>query len=186
MKEIKKALSGDSLAFDQLYRNYYPLIFKMRKKYFLKGYDREDWLQEGRIVFFHSLEKYEVGRKISIGNFFKFNFENHIRSLVRKQCAIKRKVDAESVSLEQKMANQGEAFFDYLGVENNNVLDQMIIREKLEELPGMLSNFERTIFRNYIVGKDLTDIAKEKSVKNGAVRSAFDRAKKKFKDIMFD
>lgn len=186
MEEIKKALSGDSLVFDELYRKYHPLIFKMRKKYYLKGYDREDWLQEGRIIFYHSLVKYEAGRQITIGKYFKFNFENHIRSLVRRQCAIKRKVDAESVSLEQKIDNQGEAFFDYMGIENHNALDQMIIREKLEQLPETLSRFERTTFENYIVGKELTEIAKENAVENGTVRSAFDRAKKKVKDIMFD
>ncbi|MBP2098982.1 sigma-70 family RNA polymerase sigma factor [Enterococcus rivorum] len=186
MEEIERALSGDSMAFDEMYRKYYPLVFKMRKKYYLKGFDREDWLQEGRIIFYHSLEKYEAERQISIGNYFKFNFENHIKSLVRKQCAVKRKIDAESISLDQKMDRQGETFFDYMGVENNNALDQMIIREKLEQLPEVLSIFERTTFNNYIVGKDLPEIAKENEVKNGTVRSAFDRAKKKVKDIMFD
>ncbi|OJG99535.1 sigma-70 family RNA polymerase sigma factor [Enterococcus termitis] len=179
-------LKGDGAAFDRLYRNYHPIVYNFRKKYYLKDFDKEDWLQEGRIIFYRSLEKYEETYSVSIGKFFKSNFENHVRSLIRKQCAFKRTIDVQSVSLDQKMEIKGEAFFDYIGIEEADVLEQMIIREKLEELPYVLSPFERTTFQEFMNGKELKEIAKATASREITVRSAYDRAKKKLKSIIYD
>ncbi|GGC95050.1 sigma-70 family RNA polymerase sigma factor [Enterococcus wangshanyuanii] len=186
MGKYEDILKGDGMAFDRLYRKYHPLVYNFRKKYYLKDFDREDWLQEGRIIFYRSLEKYEETYSVSIGKFFKSNFENHIRSLVRKQCAVKRTVDVQSVSLDQKMESQGESFFDYVSAEASDALEQMIIREKLEELPQVLSPFERTTFQEFMNGKEIGEIAKATASREVTVRSAYDRAKKKLKSIIYD
>lgn len=186
MNKYQHLLTGEIDAFDQMYRQYYPLVYKFQKKYYLKGFDQEDWLQEGRIIFYKSLENYEDTHQVTIGKFFKRNFENHIRSLVRKQCATKRTVDMQAVSLEQKVESQGEAFVDCLHKEEAGVLDQLIIREKLEQLPVVLSPFERTTFQEYISGKDLRQIATDQDAQQTTVRSAYDRAKKKLKTIIYD
>lgn len=186
MNKYEVVLKGDPLAFDRLYRKYHPVVYKFQKKYYLKDFDREDWLQEGRIIFHRSLEKYEEVHNVSIGKFFRSNFENHIRSLIRKQCALKRTIDTQSISLDQKIENQGEAFFDYIGTEDGDALEQMIIREKLEQLPIVLSPFERTTFEEYMSGKELEEIAKATDSREVTVRSAYDRAKKKLKAIIYD
>ncbi|WP_430602812.1 RNA polymerase sporulation-specific sigma factor [Enterococcus sp. DIV0724b] len=186
MNKYEVVLKGDPLAFDRLYRKYHPVVYKFQKKYYLKDFDREDWLQEGRIIFHRSLEKYEEVHNVSIGKFFRSNFENHIRSLIRKQCALKRTIDTQSISLDQKIENQGEAFFDYIGIEDGDALEQMIIREKLEQLPIVLSPFERTTFEEYMSGKELEEIAKATDSREVTVRSAYDRAKKKLKAIIYD
>lgn len=186
MNKYEDILKGEAEKFDRLYQKYHPVVYRLQQKYYLKDFDREDWLQEGRIIFHRSLEKYEEAHDVSIGKFFKSNFENHIRSLVRKQCAIKRTIDTQSVSLDQKMEKQGESFFDYIGVEETDILEQMIIREKLEQLPIMLSPFERTTFQEYMSGKELEEIAKDTDSREITVRSAYDRAKRKLKAIIYD
>lgn len=158
----------------------------MQKKYYLKDFDQEDWLQEGRIIFNRSLEKYEASHHISMGQFFKKNFENHIRSLLRKQYAVKRTIDTQATSLDQKIENQGESFYYDLESSQTNALDQMIIREKLEQLPDMLSPFERATFKEYIKGKNINEIAKSTKNNERAVKSAYDRVKKKIKDMMYE
>ncbi|MFD1901291.1 hypothetical protein GQR36_17155 [Enterococcus termitis] len=57
-------------------------------------------------------------------------------------------------------------------------MEQMIIREKLEELPYVLSPFERTTFQEFMNGKELKEIAKATASREITVRSAYDRAKK--------
>ena len=160
MEEFKEILAGDSLAFDQLYRQYCPIVYKMREKYYLRGFDLDDWVQEGRIIFYKSIERYDVQQKTTI--------------------------DATSVSLDQKVDSQGESFFNDIGVNTDDVLDQMIIRENLEELPITLSPFERITFQEYMSGKDIEEIAKAKQVKEDTIRSAYDRAKKKIKSLIYD
>ncbi|MBM7689895.1 RNA polymerase subunit sigma-30 [Enterococcus ureilyticus] len=186
MNKYEEILKGDTVSFDCLYRKYHPIVYKFQKKYYLRDFDREDWLQEGRIIFYRSLEKYDEVHNVSIGQFFKSNFENHIRSLVRRQCAVKRTIDVQSISLDQKIENQGESFFDYIETEDADVLEQMIIREKLEQLPTVLSSFERVTFQEYMNGKELKEIAKDTDSREITVRSAYDRAKKKLKGIIYD
>lgn len=186
MNRFEEIVQGDFEAFDRLYRQYHPVVFKMQTKYYLKGFDQEDWLQEGRIVFFRSLEKFKEGHKVTVGNFFKLNFENHVRSLVRKQCAFKRKGDMTAVSLDQKIDTQGETFFDGIQIEEAQALDYLIIREKLEEFPKILSSFERVTFEEYIDGKELVEIAETHDVQLVKVRSAYDRAKKKIRSLISD
>ncbi|EOL50703.1 sigma-70 family RNA polymerase sigma factor [Enterococcus caccae] len=186
MNKYEDILKGDTVAFDRLYRKYHPVVYKFWKKYYLKDFDREDWLQEGRIIFHRSLERYEEAHNVTLGKFFKSNFENHVRSLIRKQCALKRTIDTQSVSLDQKIEYQGESFFDYIETEEADILEQMIIREKLEELPTILSPFERITFEGYINGKELKEIAKDIDSREVTVRSAYDRVKKKVRAIIYD
>lgn len=185
MENIKAAIEGNEEVFNHLYRQYHPIVYKLSKKYYLKGYDNEDWLQEGRISFYHSLKNYQPDRKVTIGKFFKLNFENHISSLVRKQCAYKRTADTMAVSLEQKLENQEGEWASYLGVENLNSLDYMIMREKLEAFPMTLSSFECTIFSEYMNGRELSTIAEDQPEMLNT-RSAYDRAKRKLKDILVE
>lgn len=185
-KKYKQIIRGENNTFRKLYRQYHPLVYKLQKKYYLKDFDQEDWLQEGRIVFYRSLEKYEATHHVSIGQFFKKNLENHIKSLLRKQYAVKRTVDTQAVSLDQKIENQGESFFNYLADEKADILDQMIIQEKLAQLSEVLSPFERTTFKEYINGKELDEIAKTTKNTERAVKSAYDRVKKKVRSIIYE
>lgn len=186
MKKQKSVWDEDTGAFDVLYQEYHPVVYKMAKKYYLRDYELEDWLQEGRIVFHRSLERFDEEKQLSIGKFFKLNFENHIRSLIRKQCAYKRISDTTSVSLDQKLEARGENFMDYLTVEQSDPLETLIIQEKLEEFPALLSPFERATFQAYIQGEELETIAKEQTLTLTTVRSAYDRAKKKMKHLLSD
>lgn len=182
----KELLQNEEHQFDTLYRQYYPVIYKMQKKYYLRDFDQEDWLQEGRIIFYRSLERFDATHNVSIGRFFKSNFENHIRSLLRKQCAMKRTIDTTAISLDQKVENIGESFFDFIDSENTNALDQLIVQEKLLELSTLLSPLERATFGEYLEGNNLKTIAQQKKIKEPTVRSAYDRVKKKVKQLIYD
>ena len=49
---ILAAKQGDEEALEVLYRQYRPLVYSLRKKYFLRELDEQDWFQEGFIIFF--------------------------------------------------------------------------------------------------------------------------------------
>lgn len=99
---------------------------------------------------------------------------------------MKRTIDTQATSLDQKIENQGESFFHDVESSQINALDQMIIREKLEQLPDILSPFERVTFKEYIKGKNINEIAKNTKNNERAVKNAYDRVKKKVKDIMYE
>lgn len=88
---ISEAKSGNEDSLMTLYRQYHPLVYALRKKYFLRDLDEQDWLQEGLIIFYGCVQAYEVAYGVSFGALFKRSFENRIRSLIRKECAYKEK-----------------------------------------------------------------------------------------------
>ena len=81
---ILEAKSGNEESLMILYRQYHPLVYSLRRKYFLRDLDEQDWLQEGLIIFYGCIEAYEVQYGVSLGALFKRSFENRIRSLIRK------------------------------------------------------------------------------------------------------
>lgn len=70
------------------------------------------------------IQKTSIIRKV-----FKRNFENHVHSLIRHQCAYKRRTDTLSISLEQRLESAGEELVDYLGTAATDPLGQLMIQE---------------------------------------------------------
>ncbi|WP_043878248.1 sigma-70 family RNA polymerase sigma factor, partial [Streptococcus infantarius] len=79
--------------FERYFQTVKPIILKLRRHYFVKLWDYEDWIQEGRIVFFQLLEEHpdllnNEGKRYS---YFKTKFSNHVKDIIRHQESFKRK-----------------------------------------------------------------------------------------------
>lgn len=179
---IMAAKQGDIEAFEQIFKKYQPIIFKLQKEYYLRGYDYDDWLQEGQIVCYNSVKSYDLDKGLSFGYFFKMNFQRHIFSVIRRQNALKRKIDVQSVSLEAKIAQGG----DFFSIREDNAahaaLDYVLIRDQLKTFDAQLSNFERQAFHHYVGGKSKEKISEELNCSLGKVRNALDRVKRKLRE----
>ncbi|WP_288264066.1 sigma-70 family RNA polymerase sigma factor [uncultured Streptococcus sp.] len=67
--------------FESYFETVKPIILKLRRHYFVKLWDYDDWIQEGRIVFFKLLQEHPVvlineGRRYT---YFKTKFSNHVK-----------------------------------------------------------------------------------------------------------
>ena len=79
--------------FEAYFQTVLPIILKLRRHYFVKLWDYEDWVQEGRIVFFQLLEAHpdlliNEGKRYT---YFKTKFSNHVKDTIRHQESFKRK-----------------------------------------------------------------------------------------------
>ncbi|MGI1726078.1 hypothetical protein [Pediococcus acidilactici] len=70
-KIIAEVKADDTRNFERLFNKYHPIIKKMRQKYTIRSFDWDDWMQEGRIVFFNSVVNYDADLKITLGAFSK-------------------------------------------------------------------------------------------------------------------
>lgn len=70
-----------------------PIVLKLRRHYFVKLWDYDDWLQEGRVVFFQLLEENLdlLQDELKLYRYFKTKFSNYIKDVIRHQESIKRK-----------------------------------------------------------------------------------------------
>ncbi|EOL49285.1 sigma-70 family RNA polymerase sigma factor [Enterococcus phoeniculicola] len=186
MDIIKAAKEGDEDAFAQLFQQYRPIVYHLQKKYYIRDFDSDDWLQEGQIICYQSLKAFDEKNGATFGSFFKRAMENRIRSLLRRQHALKRRTAELSVSLEEKMEVEGSEFLVSSGFEEPYALENLLIREALGDYESIFSSFEKEVLNAYLLGESLEDIAEKKSMDIKKIRSAYDRAKRKIGNQMND
>ena len=123
-----ESISRSSEEFEAMFFKYRPIVEIMYKKYYLKDYDLDDWMQEGRIVFNKCLQAYDENRGTTLGVLFKRSFENRVCSLLRLQQAQKRKAQLNSSSLEEKISHEGPNFLsdqnEQTGLELEQIAEQ--------------------------------------------------------------
>lgn len=136
---------GAEHKFEPLFERYRPMVYCVIRKYYLKLWDTEDFLQEARAVCFRALNNYRPDKGITFGQYFKTSLSNCIFSLIRKESAAKRLSDVNSHSLECYEETYGEcerpAFYCELLAD-----DRLILQEKLNAFELKLSEFERSTF----------------------------------------
>jgi len=165
--------------FEEKFRKYQPVVEILHKKYFLRDYDFDDWLQEGRIIFDKCLKAYDPDKGTTIGVLFKRSFENRICSLLRIQQAQKRKAQAEACSLEEKIANEGGHFLTDNNRQKEWIEAQMMIHDALPNYPKGLSTLEGLVIMNFLKGLELEQIAAQEKLPYDKIKSAYNRGRSK-------
>lgn len=179
MDLIKRAQAGCEDAFEELFKNYRPVIYTIQRKYFVRDFDEDDWLQEGWISFHKTLQRFDPSMGVTFGAYFKHNFENHIRSELRKQNAYKRRGLIDAVSVEHKIECDGPDFLGGYEQITPAVDEQLIVEEFLDEFPEMLSTLEMTVLCDYLQGIDFDQIAEQEREPQRKIKCAYIRARKK-------
>lgn len=184
-KEFLAAINGDSAAFSAIFSRYQPIVLKLMKKYYLKDFEWQDWLQEGRIICYESLKVFDHNKGITFGSFFKLNLERRIFSLLRKQEAVKRKIDRESYSLDEKIEQLGEKWLVREEMMDARGFAGIFIRDHLKKFHNELSSFEMETFLRHLKGQTSTEIAKALVCPVGKVKNGIDRVRIKFKNQLY-
>ncbi|PJE49546.1 sigma-70 family RNA polymerase sigma factor [Pediococcus damnosus] len=176
---IKNSKMGDSASFEILFRQYCPIVIHIKDKYFLRTYDLDDWLQEGRIIFFNTLANYDTKRHITLEKYFQANFQNRVYSLIRREMAVKRRSDLFCNSLETMKTESGE--YERLFMTKHGGPDELVVlKENCERYYSDLSRFEAQVFKYYYQGKHSVEIASLLHCEVPRVSNAVSRCRNKF------
>ena len=79
--------------FESYFEKVKPIVLKLRRHYFVKLWDYDDWLQEGRVVLFRLLQEKPdlLQDDLSLYAYFKTKFSNYLKDVIRHQESLKRK-----------------------------------------------------------------------------------------------
>lgn len=179
MRTKERQVSHRSDRFEELFRKYRPIVEILHKKYYLRDYDLDDWLQEGRIVFNKCLKTYDQDKGTTLGILFKRSFENRICSLLRAQHAQKRKAQVDACSLEEKLSQEGNRFLTDHNRCAETAETYLFVNESLAAYPKNLSSLERMVIMNYLKGLELDQIAALEKLPYEKIKSAFSRGRTK-------
>lgn len=176
---IDKAKYGDSTSFELLFHQYSPIVLHIKEKYFLRGYELDDWLQEGRVSFFNTIANYDSERHITLGKFFQTNFQNRVFSLIRREMAFKRRSDLFSNSLEAMQEENSDCERLFM-TKHGGPHEMAVLKEDCERYCSDLSGFEAQVFRHFFAGKDSAEIATILNCDRSKVLNAISRCRSKF------
>ncbi len=185
---VVKAQKGDTEAIDYIINKYRPMVYLKSKTYYMKGFDKEDIIQEGMIGLYKAIKDY---KKESKSNFYYFANMCVTRQMITavKTSTRKKHIPLNSyISLNRPLYDGDENSERTLGEvisrgeEVNpeslviNRENHEILEEKINEL---LTPLEEKVFRMYISGKRYVDIAQRLNKNEKSVDNAMQRAKKK-------
>lgn len=169
---IIRVREKDSDALLELFNRYIGIVYNIKNKYYLRGYDDDDWRQDALMACYEACCMFDMQKGSKFGSFFKTYLSNHACSLLRHDLAQRREPYRHAISYEGLMSIGGVE-------EQTFEMAAPIDGEVLEKYLKSLSHVEITIFLHhvgYVSQKKLDEIGFTKK----QIQQAKHRCKKKF------
>ena len=180
INEIKQ---HDTTNFEPFFKQYEPIVRMLYQKYSIKGFDWDDWQQEGRIVFYNSVISYKPELKITFGAFFKANFKNRICSILRFEMAYKRKASFQAQTFEDIEGGLESCLNHSQSITPHHHLK---IKENLAEYEHLLSSFEKEVSSMLFAGMKPVEISKRLKCEMLQIQNAMMRCKQKLASQLYE
>ncbi|AVW09570.1 sigma-70 family RNA polymerase sigma factor [Lactiplantibacillus paraplantarum] len=174
------AAAGDDMSIGALARQYAPVVWRLRRQYYVRNFDEDDWLQEGRIAVYRAAKKYQRLRLCSFGAYYRVLLSNQIIDHIRRTQARKRRPEGELLSLDV----DDEDTLCKLQTTHISTLDVVHVREQVRTFPTVCSPFEGLVFADLLAGHSPERIALSRHVEVSQVINATDRCRKKMRDLL--
>lgn len=181
---LESVRSGDEHAFALLAEQYAGLIENAVRR-FAVSFDQEDGMCEhddlkqcAQLALYRAAVSYDPddkGKKVSFGLYARICIDNALVSLLRKCRSERRK----KMRYAEKKAAAAVA---------SDPMDAVLASEGASQLIGqcreVLSQFERKVFDEYIIGKSVGEIAERLGENVRSVSNALYRAKVKIRGLL--
>lgn len=177
---IRLAATGDSASIMALARQYVPVVWRLRRQYYVRNFDEDDWLQEGRIAVHRAARKYQRLRLCSFGTYYRVLLTNQIIDQIRRTQARKRRPEGDILSLDVN----DETTLGEVRAAVVSVLDIVHVREQVRDFPTVCSTFEGQVFADLLTGQSPEKIALARQVDVCQVVNATDRCRKKLRELL--
>lgn len=164
--------------FEELFRQYRPLVRKLWQRFFVPDLELADWEQEARLVMIKVLRSYRGTTQGQFSGFSKQSLINRILDLYRARQASKR-IPAGMV------ASLTEDFTDLLRDQRWGQPDEIsFCQHCFHQLIRECSYFEREVLYCIHRGYSTTEVATKMGCSKRKVQSAMSRTRNKLLKIM--
>jgi len=180
-------------AYDHIEKEFRVFLGLKANKYFIKGGDVEDVIQEGRIGLHKAIKDFDESRGMKFVSFACMCIERHLVSTIKRGLRYKTEILNESQSLDQRVFVDGDdgddaALLELLEDERaSNPEGNILEKEQLKMIKGRLFRhltvMEYHVTEQYLRGRTYKEIADVLEIKPKAVDNAISRVKDKAKEI---
>lgn len=187
---IKQAQIGDRMAIEYLINQNMDIVYAKAKYFFIKGLDKDDVIQEGRVGLYKAIRDYKIERRASFRGFSQLCVHRQLVSAIKKANRQKHIPLNTSTSLDKKIDyddSKGRSFNEILPDKDKNLEESFIYREVLKvifnDIEGELTELELEVFLQYLDNKSYREISEFLDVNIKTVDNALQRARKKIEQI---
>ncbi|MDT6980032.1 sigma-70 family RNA polymerase sigma factor [Levilactobacillus zymae] len=169
---------GDSLAIQELFGRYRPVMLRLRQRYYLPGHELDDWEQEARLVLCTVVRQFRAERSPSFGAFYKLNLTHRVYDLIRQSQAQKRHAQLVSFDAQQTY------FADTLVDTRAQVRAGLECQEALQQVLPRLSAVERAVFVELLGNATPEEISRKFGWPAQRVVAALHRCRQKLRQLL--
>jgi len=169
--------------FEKLLEICQPITLSVMSKYFLKGYDRDDFLQESRRVLINAANEYRIEEGMPFLQYYHMSLSNRLNMLVRKELAQKRKINMETFSLDE-LTDRAGSHVRGTSPTTDDPEEATIVKEMFESYIIELSPFEEDIFELFLKGLLPEEIGEELNLSVKQVTNALYRCSTKLRNAI--
>ena len=187
---IKKAQTGDKLAIEYLINQNMDIVYAKAKYFFIKGLDKDDVVQEGRVGLYKAIRDYKEERRASFRGFSQLCVHRQLVSAIKKANRQKHIPLNNSTSLDKTLDyddSKGRSFNEILPDKDENLEEEFIYREVIKlifsDIEKELTDLELDVFMHYLDNKSYKEISYYLDVNIKTVDNALQRARKKIDEI---
>lgn len=170
---------GDDCAFKELLMRYVGIITSIARKYSAQGYEENDFVQEGLMGLLYAAKTYDPDGGMSFKNYVSLVAERRFISIIRRQNTQKSVPLSAIVGLD----TLDSEVVDLSGTPEGQIMLKEQVDLAMQQLRGILSEFELKVFLLYIGGLSYNAIAKKLGVSEKSVDNALHRAKRKIQKL---
>ncbi|MGM0414797.1 MAG: RNA polymerase sporulation sigma factor SigH [Bacillota bacterium] len=186
---VKAAQDGEVKAIEELIDRNMDIVYAKSRYFFIKGLDKDDVIQEGRVGLFKAIRDYKEDKEASFRGFAQLCIHRQLVSAIKKANRQKHMPLNNSTSLD-KSIDKGESKRTYNEVvsDDNHDLEKIFIYQEIlnlimDKIEKNLTQLEYRVFVKYLDNKTYQEISDELNVNLKSVDNALQRARKKVEDI---
>lgn len=176
---VKKSISGDIDAFEELIKDYKKMAYNIALRVLRNKEDAEDISQEALIKVFKNINTFNM----------KSSFKVWLYRIVMNTCLdFKRKRSIISYSIDKPLENDESEMMQEIA--DNTYNPDVVIQNELESqmlyesIDSLDDDFRIVIVLRDLQGLSYKDIASVLSCNEGTVKSRLNRARNKLKEII--
>jgi RNA polymerase sporulation-specific sigma factor len=154
---------GERDAMEFLVERYQPFVKKiinrLKNKFFFRGFEANDLVQEGFLGLFKAIDDFKIERKTKFKDFSKHVIEKHIGTLILRSSNYKNKVLNESFSYHSPIGTESEITFEQLLKSETYAPEESCIKkETFEAIEDKLTDLEKSVLKLYSRGLSYEEI----------------------------
>ena len=190
---VRKAKKGDQRAFDLILKELEPDIKKKINRFYIRGGESADVLQEARIGLWKAIEDFNEDGGMAF-RYFAVNLcvprrlITQISSANRNKFKLQNDAISLATPVRTEIEDSEQSLADFIQDEHSDMLSDILVREQFDELANLLNTrltpLEKSVFEKYAEEDSYKDIAKSLNQTPKAVDNALMRIRKKAREVL--